>query len=265
MTIAKLSAVAIGGFLLYNCVQGSPEWLQARAGVITASEFAKARATYKVPKDRMGQPKDTALDYAFQKAIERISGVPLDENFQTWQMKRGHELEPLARIAHEDLLARKGGDLANMIVQTAGFMTTVDGKFGASVDGLIGERGGGEYKCLASAGKLRKVVLFNDIDAYLDQIQGCMWISGREWWHFGLYCPALAPVGLEFQMIEVQRDDDYIEALERDLVRFEKTVTDYELQLREMGAQAIEAAAEEVRRRLAEPAGAEPMFADEEA
>ncbi len=262
--IIKPTPIAQAGYLLYECTQGSPEWLAMRAGVITASEFKKAREKYKVPKERMGQPKDSALDYAFQKANERISGVPLDESHQTWQMKRGHELEPFARIAHEDKLARKGGDLSSMMVNTAGFMTTTDGVFGASVDGLIGDHGGSEYKCLVSSKGLRKVILLNDIDAYMDQVQGCMWISGRAWWHFGLYCPALAPVGLQFQMTEVQRDDDYIEELERDLLKFSKVVSEYEEELRTLGAAAIAEATAEVLARLEEAAGAEPMAIEED-
>jgi hypothetical protein len=125
------------------------------------------------------------------------------------------------------------------------------------VDGMIGEHGGAEYKCLASAKKLRSVILFGDISDYMDQIQGCMWISGRQWWHFGLYCPALKPVGLEFQMIEVQRDDEYIEDLEAGLIKFEKTVCEYEEQLRTMGAKAVEEAAAEVRAMLEQQAQAQ--------
>lgn len=245
------------GYLLHNCKQGSPEWLQARAGVITASEFKKARGRMKVARDgkQKGDLTDTALDYAFQKAIERISRVPLDENHVTWQMKRGHELEPDARICHEDLLMRRGGALANTMVVEAGFMTTPDGLFGCSVDGLIGDEGGSEYKCLASAAKLRKVILFDDISDYMDQIQGCMAISGRSWWHFGLYCPALKPVGLQFQMLEVERDDDYIDELWRDLLAFKVVVDDYERELRLRGAEYVAAAVEEAREKLTEPAG----------
>lgn len=254
MTIAMPKPIAQDGYLLYECTQGSPEWLAMRAGVVTASEFVKARGRMKVARDgkAKGDPTDVCLDYAFQKSIERISRVPLDENHQTWQMKRGHQMEPHARMAHEDRLARKGGDLASMMVMPAGFMTTPDGLFGCSVDGLVGEHGGAEYKCLASAKKLRKVILDDDISDYLDQVMGCLWISGRDWWHFALYCPALKPIGLEFQMVEVQRDDDYIESLERDLLSFVKIVDEYEEELRTRGAAAVAEAAEEVRRRLSE-------------
>ncbi|AOE60405.1 hypothetical protein QZH45_14320 [Pseudomonas corrugata] len=38
------------------------------------------------------------MTYAFELAVERIGGAPLDGGFETWQMRRGHELEPEARI-----------------------------------------------------------------------------------------------------------------------------------------------------------------------
>jgi hypothetical protein len=264
-TIELPSPIERDGYLLYECTQGSPEWLALRAGVITASDFKTARAKMKQARDgkRVGDPTDAALDLAFRKAIERISKVPLDEGIQTWQMKRGHALEPAARMEHESVLARRGGDLANMMVMPAGFMTTPDRLFGCSVDGMVGDHGGAEYKCLVSASKLRKVILLDDISDYMDQVHGCMWISGRDWWHFGLYCPALKPIGLQFQMVEVERDDDYIDALEADLLGFEKIVTEYEAELRALGAEAIEAAAQEVLLGLqAEATAQEPVEAE---
>lgn len=267
--IATLTPIVRDGFLLYECQQGSPEWLQCRAGVITASQFAIARAKLqkKGKHGNAGDPTEAALDLAFQKAIERICRVPLDENIQTWQMKRGQKLEPMARQCHEDLLARRaapGAALEDMLCETAGFMTTLDGVYGCSVDSLIGVHGGGEYKCLVSAQKLRRVIFFNDIDDYIDQVQGCMWISGRSWWHFALYCPALKPVNLEFQMVEVQRDDDYIEAMENDLIEFNAIVDQYEADLRKLGAEVVADAAAEILARLSEaPAEDEPAEMEE--
>lgn len=109
--------------IIVNCTQGSPEWLQARAGVITASMFSTARskvngltaqqqtyvdailaghseakardlAGYKAgPKaevvqraldgEKVGEPSNAALTYAFELAVERIGGAPLDGGFET--------------------------------------------------------------------------------------------------------------------------------------------------------------------------------------
>src|SRR5690606_922982 len=101
-----------------------------------------------------GDYGDKAKNYAFRLAIERISKTPLDEGFETWQMARGHELEPAARMAHE---VRHG-----VLVEEVGFITTDDGKFGASADGFIDDDEGAEYKCFVSPEKLRAIYLTGD-------------------------------------------------------------------------------------------------------
>jgi YqaJ-like viral recombinase domain len=214
------------GFLVINCEQGSEEWHKARAGVITASMFSTAREKLKVGP-RKGQPSEKALNYAFRLAIERISREPLDEGFETWQMNRGHNLEPEARAEHEVY--------AGVMIERAGFITTDDGIFGASADGFFdqsGKRKGSEYKCLVAPDRLRDVLLSDDISDFMDQVQGCMWISGLTDWHFGLYCPALKPVNKHFYLQEVARNDDYIHDLEKDLWQFKLLVDDFERRLR---------------------------------
>lgn len=209
--------------IVINCAQGSAEWHIARAGVISASMFETARSKLKSGPNK-GQPTAAALDYAFRLAVERISGEPLDNGFETWQMKRGHELEPEARMEHEIQ--------SGLIVQPAGFITTDDGAFGASADGLIGEQGGAEYKCFLSPEKVRAFHIDNDASGIIDQVQGCMWISGRKWWHIGMYCPALEPAGKQLWWRQFERDDDFIEQLEADLWQFKLLVDEYEAKLR---------------------------------
>jgi len=254
--------------IIVECSQGSEEWHAARAGVITASMFKVARervgmlsdqqlayvqailagaseadacraAHYKkaptaevvqraVRGERIGGLSNAAKDYAFRLAIERISGKPLDEGFETWQMRRGHELEPMARMEHE---AKTG-----LLVEAAGFVLTDDGLFGGSADGLIGPDGGSEYKCLVSPERLRTVLVDGDVSEFKDQVQGCLWITGRQWWHLCLYCPALEPIGKQLHIIECKRDDDYIEGMETDLVEFSREVERMEFSLRREAA-----------------------------
>lgn len=250
--------------IVYDAPQGSAEWLACRAGVITASMFstvrakvngldekqsayvnailaghteAKAReiAGYKAaPKaevvqraidgEKVGEWSDAAKNYAFRLAVERIAGEPLDEGFQTWTMRRGHELEPEAR---RELEAQKG-----FLVETAGFVTTDDGAFGASADGFVGLDAGAELKCFIAPEKLRAFWFDNDAASVMDQVQGGMWITGRERWHFGLYCPALSSVGKQLWSRTYERDDNYIEAMELDLIEFKGLVDEYEQKLR---------------------------------
>jgi hypothetical protein len=201
-----------------DCEQGSPEWHLERAGLITASMVATVRDTYKSGKNK-GEHKAAALNYAFRLACERISGQPLDEGFQTYQMKRGNEMEPEARARHEF-------EIGCEVIPT-GMVKTVDGRFGASADGLIGDDGGAEYKCLVSPERIRSVLIDGDMSEFTDQVQACLWLTGRTWWHFALYCPALEPAGKDLTLYEVQRDDDYIAEMEHDLVEFDKLVCEY--------------------------------------
>jgi hypothetical protein len=253
---------------IIHCDQGSEDWIAARSGCITASMFSTARsrvgcltdqqqafvdavrggvpekdaakiAGYKtMPRASgitralaglpVGEWSDASKDYAFRLAVERISGEPLDEGFQTWAMARGHELEPDARMEHEMQ--------TGLIVQEAGFITTDDDLFGASADGLIGEDGGAEYKCFLNPSKLRQFHIDNDASEIFDQAQGCMWITGRKWWHIGLYCPALASIGKQLWWKEFARDDNYINAMEQDLWEFAQLVASYEYQLKQKAA-----------------------------
>ncbi|VTU38451.1 putative phage-type endonuclease [Variovorax sp. PBS-H4] len=251
-----------------KCEQGSEEWHKARAGVITASNFkiarqrvnglderqrkyvvailagtseleARAIAGYKAAPtsetvkraldgEKVGELSEAAKNYAFRIAFERISGEPMDEGYETWQMSRGHELEPEARSEHQIL--------EGVIVERAGFVVTEDNVFGASADGLIGAKGGSEYKCFVSPVSLRPVLLLNNIEEVRDQVQGCMWVTGREWWHLGFFCPALRAIDYPLHLLRLQRDDDYIEAMEADLMEFKAEVDAQERALRALPA-----------------------------
>lgn len=250
--------------IVIECEQGTPEWHEARAGCITASMFnvvrtvvgglneqqqkyvdailegkpeleARSLAQYKAaPKaasiekaingEKVGDYSDAAKTYAFRLAVERISKKPLDEGFQTWAMKRGQELEEECRIRHENDI--------EIFVETAGFVTTDDSLFGCSADSLIDEEGGGEYKCFISPDKLRSILIDDDWGDIMDQVQGCLWITGRKWWDMCLYCPALESVGKDFVRKRVNRDDNFIEEMEADLIEFERVVSDWETKLR---------------------------------
>lgn len=262
-----------------HCDQGSPEWHAARAGLVTASMFAVARsrtdglthqqqlyvdaildgkteaqaktiADYKakptsekieraIAGEVVGRPSDAAMNYAFRLAIERISGQPLDEGiFETFAMRRGHDLEPIARKRHMEE--------TGVWVERVGFVMTDDRAFGASLDGVIDSDGAAEYKAFLDPAKLRAIHIDGDIGEIREQAQGCLWITGRKWIDVALYCPALAAAGKDLWVKRFQRDDDFIETMELELLDFKKLVDGYEAQLRTpYGASANEPAADD--------------------
>ena len=218
--------------IILNLPQGSTEWLYGRAGVATASRFcdARARLTRASKNGKAGDPAGKAIEYAWTVAMERIADQPLDQTFETWQMRRGSTLEPEARMAYE----MKTGLLAG----ESGLLLTNDRAFGYSSDGLVGEDGLIEIKCPANCQKIGDIWRDPETstDEYIDQIQGGLWITGRKWCDFVMYCPWLASVGKDLFVKRVERDDDYIEELESDLMAFKALVGQYETLLRSHAA-----------------------------
>lgn len=209
---------------VYECEQGSELWHTLRAGVLTASNMKIARQLVMASGVNKGKPGEKCTSLAFRIAIERIAGAPLqDDKFETYAMRRGHELEPEARAAHEKL---------GIVVRKAGFVTTADGRIGASVDGMLDPKGISEYKCLVSPDGLREILVDNDLSDFEDQMQTGLMVSERDYCHFGLYCPALAPIGRDFTLRVVWRNDVYIKALERDAKTFLAMVDEFEDRLR---------------------------------
>jgi hypothetical protein len=101
---------------------------------------------------------------------------------------------------------------------------------------LINEDGGSEYKCFVDPGRLRSIYMDNDLSEIVDQAMGCMWLTGRQWWHICLYCPALELVGKQLYWREFKRDEDYIEKMETELWEFALLVDQYEAALRKQAA-----------------------------
>lgn len=202
--------------ITYNDPQGSDEWLAARRGVITGSRFKETR-------DRLknGDLSSSAKLYAMDVARERFGGLAAS-TFQNAAMKTGIEQEPFARQAYE---AKTGN-----FVDEAGFITTDDGKFGVSVDGLVDHDGIIEIKTMVSSATLFKSVVHCDISEYIDQINGALWLLGRKWCDLILWAPDL-PVG-KLTIRRIERDEAAIEKLEADLVSFERIVTQLEEDLR---------------------------------
>lgn len=219
------------GIVIHDHEQRSEGFFRSRAGCITASYFHALRESARLKTGpKKGQFNAKASYLAFKLAIERISGMVLevDDGFTPWQARRGNELEPHARLQHELKY--------DILVERAGFIKTEDGKFGASADGFTdrdGLRRGCEYKCYLSPEKLQDILLTGSTDDVIDQCDGGMWITGLDAWDFGLYCPALSSIGLDFTLTPILRNDDRIELLERDLLQFDDLVEECVVRLKQ--------------------------------
>lgn len=173
--------------------QGSEEWLDARRGIPTASEFHRfftpGRMTYGDARFRyMADLLLSKMDFKRED--------PDDKEFvSTYWMERGTKLEPEAREMYEFS--------KDVQVRQTGLILMDDRKAGCSPDGLVDEDpegpGGVEIKCLNPSlhfsllirEKLGESPIPND---KLCQMHGCMIITERKWWDAFYYCPGFPPI-----------------------------------------------------------------------
>jgi predicted phage-related endonuclease len=180
---------------IIDCEQNSPEWLQARAGIPTASAFSDVLAK--------GEGK-TRRTYMLKLAGEIITGQPM-ESYSNAHTERGHALEEEAR----DLYAfQSGADL-----QRVGFIK--NGRSGCSPDSLIGEDGGLEIKTKLPHLLIETILADKFPPEHKAQVQGTLWVTGRKWWDLAVYWP-----GIPLFVKRVERDDGYIANLAGAVVAF---------------------------------------------
>lgn len=201
-----------------ECLQGSPEWFAARCGKITASMAADAVSlcTRASGKRRAGDPTAAAERYAADLAIERISGKPHGEPPKAWVLERGHEMEARARRAYK---ARRA-----TFVTEAGICVSDDDLLGYSSDGLVAQDGLIEIKAPIDSSKILDMWQTGDVSEYMHQMQFGMWLTGRRWCDFIMYVPDLEAAGKDLYVQRIERDEAFIDAMARELGRFEGMV-----------------------------------------
>lgn len=194
--------------------QGSIEWFEARLGIPTASRF----------KDILtgtGKLSSSSEKYMNELLAEMIAGKPL-ETFKSEWMERGNELEQEAADMYSFL--------KEIDVQKAGFVVHKDRLAGASPDRFISDDGLLEIKCPAPHTHV-DYLLRNKIDiAYVPQVQGQLWITGRKWCDWFSYHPDMPSV-----CVRVERDEDYIAKLEEVIRAFNERLSDKKNLLIERG------------------------------
>jgi len=200
-----------------NSPQGSEAWLQMRRGRITGSRFRDA-----LDRTAKGALTSKATLYAQDTARERFGGsaAPVYVNAA---MRTGTEQEPIARAEYE-------AETGNVVIE-AGFAYTDDGRFGASVDGLVGSDGMIEIKTIVSSDTLFTAVVERDYSAYLDQINGSLWLLNRQWCDLVLWAPDL-PLGA-LTIERITRSDVLINEMADKLLAFDALVENYHRKLSE--------------------------------
>lgn len=186
---------------IVDCEQGSDEWKAARLGIPTASEFVTVMRTKGKAGDGSSKERRT---YMHKLIGEILTGEPA-ESYTNAHMERGKAMEDEAR----DLYAF----MHDIEPQRVGFIR--DGQKGASPDSLLGKDGGLEIKTALPHIQIDRLLRDEVPAEHVAQVQGNIWVSGREWWDFCSYWPKL-PLFVK----RVYRDDAFIADLSRAVDHF---------------------------------------------
>jgi predicted phage-related endonuclease len=191
-------------------IQGSAEWLQARCGVITASNFSKVFTT----TGKLSTSRDGLIN---QLIAENLTGKPT-EMFKSEAMQRGNDLESTARMIAELKLG--------VSIEEVGLIKMADYEIGCSSDGLFGDTGI-EIKCPLPATHCAYLRANKLPSTYVQQVQGTMLVLNMQHYFFISYHPDMKPL-----IIEVQRDDELLALAEPLLIETAEIIKSETLRLR---------------------------------
>jgi len=199
--------------------QRSNEWYKERLGKFTASEIYKLMGQKGLGK--------TGESYCFEKACEIVYGIDEENNLETFDMKRGILLEPLAFRKFKELKYDEYID-----VLECGFFNFCENS-GASPDGLVGSNGILEIKCPQST-KFFGIVK-DGIDAiddkYIFQMQMQMLATKRDEAYFFNYIVFNSKE--MYHEIVIKRDEKIIDTMKERIEQAVKIRNEYIVQLKE--------------------------------
>ncbi len=174
---------------IFRCEQGTEEWFAVKLGKVSASHFSDVL-----------NKKSGRRTYMYRLLGERLSGESY-EAYSNKTMERGSEVEAEARAYYEALYG---------VVEQVGFVQLND-NVGCSPDGLPGTDGLIEIKCPFPSTHARYIIENTLPTAHKPQVQGNLWITGRQWCDFISFDPRVK--ARPFWKIRVYRDEKYISEL----------------------------------------------------
>lgn len=174
--------------------QGGRDWIYARLGRPTASQFGRLIT-------KTGKPSAAADGYVDQLLAEYLIGEPLDDEL-TQYMERGRDMEDSAVRFYEGI--------RDLDTTVCGFCLTDDRRAGASPDRFVGDDGLLELKVPSASvhvGYIRQLRNPKP-NKYYAQIQGQLWVTSRRWIDFMSFHPTIRPV-----VVRYERDEAFLKTL----------------------------------------------------
>lgn len=184
--------------------QRTDAWFAQRLGKVTASRFSDVLARTK------SGPAASRQNYLMQLVCERLTGRK-EEQYVSPAMQWGIDHEEEARTAY--------AWLRDAEVSECGFLLSSESpSVGGSPDGLVGDDGIIEIKCPLTATHI-STLRHGMPPKHHAQVQGLLWVTGRQWADFVSFDPRLPP-GLSMHVQRVERNAEYIESLRESLLEF---------------------------------------------
>ncbi len=195
---------------IHDCQQGTLEWTKLHVGIPTASGLDNLLTPeFELRKGEL--PKT----YVYKKVAEKFQGRPLiDLSASSFMLEQGMIVEEEARPWYALEYDKK--------INQVGFITTDDGRFGCSPDGLIITEGGLpetftglEIKSPSAHTHVKYLVNGVLPKEYIAQVYGSMFVTGFKRWMFVSYrrgFPAL--------VLEIYRDEKAMSAIARAIDSF---------------------------------------------
>ena len=161
--------------IIYDVIQGGDDWRAVKLGKFTSSKFINLFS------------KEATIAYQglINKVVyERMVGES-PKLYSGEYMEDGSELEPQARQAYELETFNK--------VKEVGFIE-ISEWVGCSPDGLIGKDGLVEIKCPKWSTLIDYHLSGKIPSNYMYQMQGQLYVSGRQWCDFYVWHPKFKPL-----------------------------------------------------------------------
>lgn len=189
--------------------QGSQEWLQARCGLLTASEVKLILTpTLKVADN------DKTRAHLWELLAQRVNSY-VEPHFIGDDMLRGHEDEVRARLLYSEKYAPVTTDVAFMTNDRFGFC------IGYSPDGIVGDDGLIECKSRRQKFQMQTIVEGGVPAEYILQLQTALLVSERAWIDFISYSG-----GMPMYRHRVEPDAEVQEAIVTAAASFEARLAD---------------------------------------
>jgi len=210
---AHTKILSAKGVVIHRDVeQGSEQWHQLRAGILTASEMKLIiTPTLKVASN------DKERAHLYELLAQRITNY-VEPHFESYDMERGKFDEEHARAKYSEEYAP---------VEECGFITNDKLGFtiGYSPDGLVGDDGLLEVKSRVQKWQMQTLVEFvanHEVPAdFIIQCQTGLFVAEREWLDFTSYSG-----GMKMAVVRCYPDPVIADAIGNAAIQFEKRLAE---------------------------------------